>query len=265
MTHIARKRFGQNFLIDQRIIDDIVAAVAPQPGQYIVEIGPGTGALTRRLLQSGAQLHVVELDRDLVAKLQQDFAATPLQIHSADALRFDFSQLAREAGGPLRVVGNLPYNISTPLLFHLMEQSTAISDMHFMLQKEVVDRLAAPPDCKAYGKLSVLVQARCNIEVLFDVPPTAFRPVPKVLSSVFRCQPWPVPPVEIKDFAIFSRVVSAAFAHRRKTLRNNLQELLSAEQFARAGIDAGRRAESLSLQDFARLAATINVGEAGGR
>ncbi len=257
MSHRARKRFGQNFLIDDSVIQDIMAAVAPQPGQRLVEIGPGTGALTRRLLACTDELHVVEIDRDLVARLQHEFAGTSLHIHQADALKFDFRELARQAGGPLRIIGNLPYNISTPLLFHLMAVSDCIVDMHFMLQKEVVARIGAPPGNKQYGKLSLMVQARCDVQILFDVPPAAFRPAPEVMSSVFRCVPHRVAPVTISDFSRFERVVTAAFAQRRKTLRNNLKNLVSADGFQAAGIDASRRAEELSLVEFARLASFV--------
>ncbi len=249
--HRPRKRFGQNFLHDPGVIGRIVTAIGPRPGDRMVEIGPGLGALTRPLLEALGELDAVELDRDLVAELHN---LPGLRIHQADALRFDFCALAGD--DKLRVVGNLPYNISTPLLFHLLDQAECISDMHFMLQKEVVDRLAAPPGGGDYGRLSVMVQYRCRVERVLTVSPGAFNPPPKVESAVVRLVPHESPPVEA-DPASLREVVTRAFAHRRKTLRNNLKGFIPAEQIEAAGIDPGRRAETLSLGEFARLAAML--------
>lgn len=232
----------------------IVNAIAPGGADHVVEIGPGMGIMTEAILPFVKYLDAVELDRDLVAKLQQ--SPLPLgnfTIHSADALKFDFCSLLK-GGEKLRIVGNLPYNISTPLIFHLLQQSHCIVDMHFMLQKEVVDRLAAAAGDSAYGKLSVMVQYYCEVEKLFDVAPQAFSPPPKVDSAVVRLVPHSKAPVQVNDLALFEKVVSAAFAQRRKTLRNNLKHLLSAETLQANGIDPSRRAETLSLQEFAILA-----------
>ncbi len=253
MEHRARKRFGQNFLHDRGIIDRIVRAIGPHCDDRLVEIGPGLGALTRPLLAAAGRLEVVELDRDLIPKLQAGCAGEgDLIIHSADALKFDFCALV--GNDKLRVAGNLPYNISTPLIFHLLEQAHCIRDMHFMLQKEVVDRLAAEPDNKDYGRLSVMVQYRCRVERLFIVPPGAFTPAPKVDSAIVRLVPYDTPPVQVNDFAALERVVAQAFSQRRKTLRNTLKGLLDAEAIEAAGIDPQRRAETLSLEEFAALA-----------
>jgi 16S rRNA (adenine1518-N6/adenine1519-N6)-dimethyltransferase len=252
--HRPRKRFGQNFLKDNVVVQRIVNAIAPIDTDHVVEIGPGMGIMTEAILPYVQYLDAVELDRDLVAKLQH--SALPLgnfTIHSADALKFDFCSLAK-GNEKLRVVGNLPYNISTPLIFNLLQQSQCIADMHFMLQKEVVDRLAAAPGSGAYGKLSVMVQYYCHVEKLFDVAPEAFSPPPKVDSAVVRLIPHSIPPVQLKELVRLEQVVAAAFAQRRKTLRNNLKGLLSAETLQENGIDPGRRAETLSLQEFAILA-----------
>ncbi len=252
MKHHPRKRFGQNFLHDARIIERIVAAIDPRPGDHLVEIGPGQGALTFPLLERAGALDVVELDRDLAAWLRrQDTGGRPLRVHEQDALRTDFCALAAP---PLRVVGNLPYNISTPLLFHLIGQIHCIRDMHFMLQKEVVARMAAQPGGGDYGRLSVMVQLHCRVEPLFRVHPGAFNPPPKVDSAVVRLLPHDRPPVELADPALFERLVKAAFAQRRKTLRNGLRGLAGAAAFERAGIDPGARAETLTLAQFAALA-----------
>lgn len=254
MQHQARKRFGQNFLRDRSVIDRIVRAVNPRPGERVVEIGPGLGALTGPLLQALGSLDVVELDRDLIPHLQEKFAGRgELRIHQADALRFDFRALAAP-DETLRVVGNLPYNISTPLIFHLIEQAESIRDMHFMLQKEVVDRLAAAPNTADYGRLSVMVQYYCRVERLFMVPPGAFHPVPKVDSAVVRLVPYREPPVQVSDEERFARLVAQAFSQRRKTLRNTLRGWVSAETMAALDIDPGRRAETLTLDEFAALA-----------
>jgi len=257
MTHRARKRFGQNFLHDPGIIQRIVRSIAPQRDNHLVEIGPGLGALTRPLLEAAGALEVVELDRDLVPRLAQELGEHgALRIHQADALEFNFCALA-QGDKPLRVVGNLPYNISTPLLFHLLEQSQCISDMHFMLQQEVVDRLAAAPGTAAYGRLGVMVQYRCRVEKLFTVPPGAFQPPPRVYSAVVRLRPYSTPPVAVDDPAQFGRLVARAFSQRRKTLRNTLKGMLDAAVISAAGIDPGRRAETLSLPEFAALANAV--------
>ncbi|MDD2722976.1 MAG: 16S rRNA (adenine(1518)-N(6)/adenine(1519)-N(6))-dimethyltransferase RsmA [Methylovulum sp.] len=253
MTHTPRKRFGQNFLHDHSIINDIISSIAAYPGEHWVEIGPGMGALTEPLLKTGISLDVVELDRDLVALLQNKFSqATHLAIHSADALNFDFSQLVKD-NEKLRVIGNLPYNISTPLMFHLLESTSCIEDMHFMLQKEVVDRICAAPGNKQYGRLSVMMQYYCEPELLFDVPPESFDPAPKVMSAVVKLTPHQQPPVPVRDPAQLGRLVTEAFSQRRKTLRNSLSKTLTAEQIQSVGIDPTLRAETLALADFARL------------
>jgi 16S rRNA (adenine1518-N6/adenine1519-N6)-dimethyltransferase len=258
MEHRARKRFGQNFLHDRHVIDRIVRAIHPKAGERLVEIGPGLGALTLPLLQAAGRLEVVELDRDLIPKLAQQCAGQgELIIHSADALKFDFCALA--AGGRRRLAGNLPYNISTPLIFHLLGQAHCIDDMHFMLQKEVVERLAAKPDTSDYGRLSVMVQYRCKVEQLFIVPPGAFTPAPKVDSAIVRLEPHAAPPVDV-DAAVLEKLVAQAFSQRRKTLRNTLKGLLDAETIEAAGIDPQRRAETLSLQEFAALARCVSGG-----
>lgn len=253
MTHQARKRFGQNFLQDHSIIFNILAHAQPQQDQHWVEIGPGLGALTEPLLAAGVRLDVVELDRDLVGLLQKRFAgSSQLQIHSADALTFDFAALASDQQ-KLRIIGNLPYNISTPLMFHLLETANLVQDMHFMLQKEVVDRICAEPGSKQYGRLSVMMQYFCATEWLFDVPPESFDPIPKVMSAIVKLSPHSTPPVEIKDFKSFNQLVTQAFSQRRKTIRNSLRELVDAQQMQALSIDPGLRAEDLSLEDFARL------------
>jgi 16S rRNA (adenine1518-N6/adenine1519-N6)-dimethyltransferase len=253
MEHRARKRFGQHFLHDRGVVARILDALDPQPEDVLVEIGPGLGALTRPLLARVPHLHVVELDRDLAARLRAEFPPAQLTVHEADALDFDFRALA-PAGKKLRVIGNLPYNISTPLLFHLLDQQACIHDMLFMLQKEVVDRMRAAPGGKDYGRLSVMLQYRCRVEKLFDVGTGAFTPPPRVESSIVRLVPHAMPPVAVHDPKRLSLVVKAAFAHRRKTLRNNLSGLVRDAGFTACGIDPGRRAETLSLQEFARLA-----------
>lgn len=259
MNHRPRKRFGQNFLHDPGIIQRIVQAIAPQPGDNLVEIGPGQGAITTELLSRVKCMHAIELDRDLVGPLAARCAGLgELEIHSADALKFDFSTLA-EPGRPLRVVGNLPYNISTPLLFHLLDQSAHLRDMHFMLQKEVVDRMAAAPGSKTYGRLSVMLQARAVVTPLFRIGPGAFNPPPKVDSAFVRLQPCDPPPYRIDDWNNFSLVVGQAFSQRRKTLRNSLRQTLPPESIIEAGLDPGIRAEQLSVADFANLANLVTA------
>jgi len=253
MTHTARKRFGQNFLHDHSVIDNILGSIQAKPSEHWVEIGPGMGALTKPLLAKCSRLDVVELDRDLVVLLKDKFGQHGnLQIHSADALRFDFAALA-EANEKLRVIGNLPYNISTPLMFHLLDNAYCIQDMHFMLQKEVVDRICAPPGGRQYGRLSVMVQYYCATEHLFDVPPESFDPAPKVTSAIVRLIPHHEPPVDVEDVAKLNRVVTEAFSQRRKTLRNSLKKLISEEQIAALDIDPTLRAETIPLSDFAKL------------
>ncbi len=253
MTHIARKRFGQNFLTSYTIIYNIISSIEAKPDEHWVEIGPGQGALTQPLLEQGIRLDVVELDRDLVALLKEKFKTYPnLHIHSGDALRFDFSALA-EDDKKLRVIGNLPYNISTPLMFHLLDNAYCIEDMHFMLQKEVVDRICAAPGSKKYGRLSVMMQYYCATELLFDVPPSSFDPEPKVMSAIVRLVPHQRPPVQVNSVALLNRVVTEAFSQRRKTLRNSLKKLIDEADIAALNIDPSARAEVLSLGDFAKL------------
>lgn len=249
--HQARKRFGQNFLHDNAVIERIVGLIRPSAGDCMVEIGPGLGALTGPLIEALGQLQAVELDRDLIPRLRQRFGDA-LTLHEADALRFDFRQLAHAQ--PLRVVGNLPYNISTPLLFHLLEASDAIRDMHFMLQKEVVDRICAEPGNRDYGRLTVCIAARAEARRLMKVAPGSFNPPPKVESAIVRLVPRQ-PDFPIPDLAVFDELVTKAFSQRRKTLSNALKGYLSAEQFEAAGIDASLRAERLSPAQFAALAA----------
>lgn len=253
MTHKARKRFGQNFLQDHSIINNILSHAYPQAGEHWVEIGPGLGALTLPLLSSGVTLDLVELDRDLVTHLQKQFAGNPnLTIHSADALKFDFNALAKPAE-KLRIIGNLPYNISTPLMFHLLENAGCIEDMHFMLQKEVVNRICAEPGSKKYGRLSVMMQYFCETEWLFDVPPESFDPAPQVMSAIVKLTPLAQPPVVIEDFEHFSKLVTQAFSQRRKTLRNSLKNYLDEASIIALGIDANLRAESITLAEFALI------------
>jgi 16S rRNA (adenine1518-N6/adenine1519-N6)-dimethyltransferase len=252
-AHSPRKRFGQNFLRDQAVIQRIIAAFAPAPGQSVVEIGPGLGALTAPLLEILGEMDAVELDRDLILRLQQRFPR--LRLHQGDALRFDFSGLA--AAGQLRVIGNLPYNISTPLLFHLLDQAPALQDMLFMLQREVVERIAAAPGDADYGRLSVMAQYRCHAVKLFIVPPEAFDPRPQVESMIIHLTPRRAPPVEVGDEQHFAELVRQAFSQRRKTLRNSLSKLAQADDFSAAGIDPSARPETLSLAEFAALARQI--------
>lgn len=251
--HRPRKRFGQHFLRDAHVVARIVAAIRPKAGERLVEIGPGLGALTRPLLEAAGELDAVELDRDLLEPLRARCAgAGVLRVHHADALSFDFAAL-RGTGPRLRLAGNLPYNISTPLLFHVLEQADQIGDLHFMLQQEVVERMAATPGEDAYGRLSVMLQYRCRVEALFEVEPEAFRPPPKVRSAVVRLVPRETFPVVVRSQPHFAEVVRRAFSQRRKTLRNALSGLLDARQIEAAGVDAGARAETLDLAAFAAL------------
>lgn len=253
--HLARKRFGQNFLNDQFVIDSIVSAINPLKGQAMVEIGPGLGALTEPVGERLDEMTVIELDRDLAARLQtHPFLAPKLTIYQQDAMTMDFGELSQKIGQPLRVFGNLPYNISTPLMFHLFSYTDAIADMHFMLQKEVVNRLVAGPNCKAYGRLSVMAQYYCNVIPVLEVPPTAFTPAPKVDSAVVRLVPHTIIPNPVKELRVLSRITTEAFNKRRKTIRNSLGHLFSPEVMAELGIDATLRAENISVAQYCQLA-----------
>jgi 16S rRNA (adenine1518-N6/adenine1519-N6)-dimethyltransferase len=258
MDHPARpkKSFGQHFLHEQRYIERIVAAIAPRAGDFVVEIGPGEGALTLPLLAAAGRLTAIELDTDLIPDLKARAAAVgELAVIHADVLKVDFTALAHRHGAErLRLAGNLPYYISSPILFHCVEHAAAIEDMHFMLQKEVVDRMAAEPGSKVYGRLSVMLQLACRVEPLFTVPPGAFRPPPKVDSAVVRLVPLAAHERHGADPQRVHALVKAAFAQRRKTLANGLKGLLDAEAIARAGVDPRARAETLSPLDFVRLA-----------
>jgi 16S rRNA (adenine1518-N6/adenine1519-N6)-dimethyltransferase len=255
--HQPRKRFGQHFLHDAAIIERMVAAIAPQTGDTLVEIGPGLGALTLPLLRRAGRLHVVELDRDVIPHLEERCRdAGELIVHEADALRFDFAGLA-PPGGRLRVAGNLPYNISTPLIFHLLRAANVIRDMHFLLQKEVVDRLVASPGSGDYGRLSVMVQYRCRTEALFRVGPGAFRPPPRVDSAYVRLVPWEDLPHRAADEGLFAALVNQAFTQRRKTLRNAVRGFADAALLESAGIDPGARPETLDVARFVSLANRI--------
>ena len=261
-SHQPRKRFGQNFLRDDSVIQRIAAAIAPQADEHLVEIGPGEGALTAALLSQCRRLDAVEIDRDLAALLERRFGERhSFHPHRADALRFDFRAL-REAGEKLRVVGNLPYNISTPLLFHLFAQSDAIRDMYFMLQKEVVERLCAQAGDSAYGRLGIMAGYYCSAELLFEVSPDSFFPRPRVVSAIVRLLPHATPPVQA-DPAALGKVVATAFSQRRKTLRNSLQPLFGEKELRDCGIDPAARAETLYLEDYAALARLY--GEKPGR
>ena len=252
--HRARKRFGQNFLHDAGIIDRILRAINAKAGEHLLEIGPGQGALTEGLLGSGAQLDVVELDKDLVPILQHKFAGRGnFRLHQGDALKFDFNQLEVPARS-IKVVGNLPYNISTPLIFHLLSHAGLIRDMHFMLQKEVVERMAAGPGGGDWGRLSIMVQYHCRVEHLFNVGPGAFNPPPKVDSAIVRLVPHEVLPHPAKDARLLEQVVREAFNQRRKTLRNTLKGLLDSAAIEAAGVDGSLRPEQLDLAAFVRLA-----------
>jgi 16S rRNA (adenine1518-N6/adenine1519-N6)-dimethyltransferase len=250
-----RKRFGQHFLHDRNVIRRIVDAVSPLPGERIVEIGPGRGALTWDLLQRAQSLDVIEIDRDLAQSLAQDpRAGAGLHVHVENALEADFNRL-RGSGAALRIVGNLPYNISTPLLFRLLTQRAAIADMHFMLQKEVVDRMTAEPGNKTYGRLTVMLAAVAQVERLFDVGPGAFQPRPKVWSAIVRLRPTLEPRFAMGADGVLKTLVTAAFSHRRKTLRNGLKGFLTPEEIAACSIDPQSRPETLAPAQFGLLAA----------
>jgi len=248
-----RKRFGQNFLHDKMVIQQIVQSVAPEKNDHLVEIGPGRGALTLPLLKTGCRLDVIEIDRDMIAPLTALCAGAPnFTLHQADALVFDFGLLV-SAGEQLRIVGNLPYNISTPLLFHLLKSAGQIADMHFMLQKEVADRLAANPGTRDYGRLSVMVQYCCRVSLLFDVEPESFSPQPKVRSSVIRLQPYQEKPFQAKDEKHFAELVKTAFSQRRKTLRNNLKKFMEIPEKEASPVDFQLRPEQISVAEYVAL------------
>jgi 16S rRNA (adenine1518-N6/adenine1519-N6)-dimethyltransferase len=255
--HFARKRFGQNFLVDQSVIDAIVDAIAPRPGERMVEIGPGLGALTQPLLERLDELHAVELDRDLIARLQKRFGKK-LVLHRGDALEYDFGALAQSPPtrktATLRIVGNLPYNISNPLLFHLMRFADSVVDQHFMLQNEVVERMIAKPGGKDFGRLSVMLQVRYAMDKLIDVPPEAFEPIPKVDSAIVRMIPWSAAEMPDVDRDWLAEVVRAAFSQRRKVLRNTLAAYRDRIDFDALGFDLARRAEEVSVSEYVLLA-----------
>jgi len=262
-AHVPRKRFGQHFLHDPGILQRIVELISPRPGEHLIEIGPGEGALTLPLLRAARQLTAIELDRDLIEPLRaktREIGA--LTIINADVLNVDFGALAQ--GAALRIVGNLPYNISTPILFHCLQHAHAIHDMHFMLQKEVVDRMAAAPGSKTYGRLSVMLQLRCSVEPLLRVPPGAFRPPPKVDSAVVRLAPLPAAAWPQVDSELLDRVVRAAFGQRRKTLANALGELASADAISAAGVDPRARAEQIEPAAFVAIARQLSPDATNG-
>ena len=259
--HRARKRFGQNFLHDRRVIERIVDAIEPRPEQAIVEIGPGQAALTRELVRRAGHITAIEIDRDLAEWLRGQFTPDELTLIEADALKLDWATLAAR---PLRVVGNLPYNISSPLLFRLMECADRIIDQHFMLQKEVVDRMVAPPGSKTYGRLSVMLQVRYRMTKLFDVPRGAFNPPPKVTSSIVRMVPKAAGDLPDVDLPLFGAVVAAAFNQRRKILRNALGELAADAVFSAAAVNPLARAETLAVDDFVRLARAVGASRLTG-
>ncbi|WP_269519267.1 16S rRNA (adenine(1518)-N(6)/adenine(1519)-N(6))-dimethyltransferase RsmA [Alteromonas sp. BMJM2] len=265
LGHTARKRFGQNFLHDDYVIGKIVAAIAPKNEQNLVEIGPGLGALTDPVCEEVDRLTVIELDRDLAKRLRQHpFNGGKLNVIEQDAMTMDFSALAKEmpdSDRKLRVFGNLPYNISTPLMFHLFDHAPAIEDMHFMLQKEVVNRLAAGPGSKSYGRLSVMAQYYCHVIPVLNVPPGAFNPPPKVDSAVVKLVPHSVPPVQVESLSTLERVCAQAFNQRRKTIRNSLKDCLSEDEITELGLDPKCRAETLSLTDFATIANAVSSKE----
>jgi 16S rRNA (adenine1518-N6/adenine1519-N6)-dimethyltransferase len=254
LGHQAKKRFGQNFLHNDAIISNIVDAINPEPNENLIEIGPGLGALTEPVVERAGQLSVVELDRDLAHRLRHHpFLAPKLTIYEEDALKFDFGQLASDEK-PLRIFGNLPYNISTPLIFHLLTFKDKVKDMHFMLQKEVVQRMASGENCKAYGRLSIMTQYQCQVIPVMEIGPEAFKPAPKVDSAIVRLIPHKTIKNPVKDINSLNKVCLAAFNQRRKTIRNSFKKLISAEQLTELGIDPGLRPENLTLADFVMLA-----------
>ncbi|MFT5838871.1 MAG: 16S rRNA (adenine1518-N6/adenine1519-N6)-dimethyltransferase [Flavobacteriales bacterium] len=258
LGHTARKRFGQNFLHDNYVIDQIVTVIGPQKDQHMVEIGPGLGALTEPVCELVDALTVIELDRDLAARLRtHPFMSSKLSIIEADALKYDYSQLLSD-GKPLRIFGNLPYNISTPLMFHLFSFANKVQDMHFMLQKEVVNRLAASPGNKSYGRLSVMAQYHCQIIPVLQVPPGAFNPPPKVDSAVVRLVPHQKKPVTLINEDTLHKVCAQAFNQRRKTIRNSLKESMNEQQLIDLDINPELRAENLSLEQYAKIANAVD-------
>ena len=258
LGHQAKKRFGQNFLHNDAVISDIIDAINPEPGENLVEIGPGLGALTEPVVERAKKLSVVELDRDLAKRLRHHpFLAPHLTIYETDALNFDFAQLAFDEKGieqPLRIFGNLPYNISTPLIFHLLTFKDKVKDMHFMLQKEVVERMASGPDCKAYGRLSIMTQYQCQVMPVMEIGPEAFKPAPKVDSAIVRLIPHKIIKNPVKKISALNTVCLAAFNQRRKTIRNGFKKLISVEQLASLDIDANLRPENLTIDDYIKLA-----------
>jgi 16S rRNA (adenine1518-N6/adenine1519-N6)-dimethyltransferase len=252
MKHVARKRFGQNFLTDAHVLNDIIEAIGPRRGETMVEIGPGLAAMTALLLKELDHMHVVELDRDLVARLEKAWPRERLTIHSGDALKFDFGSIPVPEGSKLRVVGNLPYNISSPLLFHLAEFAHLVEDQHFMLQKEVVERMVAEPGTKAYSRLSVMLQWRYDMSMMFVVPPTAFDPPPRVESAIVRMVP--VKRQLPADAATLEAVVTKAFSQRRKVIKNCVAGMFTEQQLREAGIDPGSRPEAVALEQYVALA-----------
>jgi len=253
LGHQAKKRFGQNFLHNDAVISDIVDAINPEPGENLVEIGPGLGALTEPVVERAEKLSVIELDRDLAHRLRHHpFLAPHLTIYETDALNFNFGELAEQQ--PLRIFGNLPYNISTPLIFHLLTFKDQVQDMHFMLQKEVVERMASGPDCKAYGRLSIMTQYQCQVIPVMEIGPEAFKPAPKVDSAIVRLVPHQHISNPVKDINALNTVCLAAFNQRRKTIRNSFKKLLTVEQLESVGIDANLRPENLTLDNYITLA-----------
>jgi len=263
MKHVARKRFGQNFLTDNLVLDSIIRAIAPQPDDAMVEIGPGLGAMTRLLSDELDHLHVVELDRDLVARLKKTFDASKLTVHAGDALQFDFAAIPVRDNRKLRIVGNLPYNISSPLLFHLTAFAQQVEDQHFMLQKEVVERMVAQPGNKAFGRLSVMLQWRYRMELLFIVPPEAFDPPPRVESAIVRMIPIAEPLA--CDAETLEKVVLKAFSQRRKVVRNCVAGMFTEQQLIEAGIDPQVRPEAVGMPQFVALANLLHVKPPSGK
>ncbi|GKT12669.1 MAG: 16S rRNA (adenine1518-N6/adenine1519-N6)-dimethyltransferase [Thiomicrorhabdus sp.] len=254
-SHKHKKQFGQNFLNNGRIIDQIVASIRPRPDDHLVEIGPGEAALTAPLIDIVKKMDIIEIDNDLIGPLKIKFATKPaFNLHHTDALKFDYAALLSESEQPLRVVGNLPYNISSPLMFHLLKYADQISDMHFMLQKEVVDRITANPGIKAYGRLSVMIQYACETEYLFTVGPENFTPPPKVDSAIIRLIPHKTKPFIADNEKAFSDVVRQAFSQKRKTLRNTMKGWLDSEQIESCGIEPSARAETIPVEGFVKMA-----------
>lgn len=252
MKHIARKRFGQNFLTDDGVLNNIISTIDPQPDDSMVEIGPGLAAMTRLLLRGVKHLHVVELDRDLVTRLKKEFDPARVEVHAGDALKFDFAQIPVAPGQKLRIVGNLPYNISSPLLFHLADIAPLVQDQHFMLQKEVVERMVAEPGSKAFGRLSVMLQWRYHMDLMFIVPPEAFDPPPRVESAIVRMIPKAAPLA--CDEKKLQTTVTKAFSQRRKVIRNCVAGMFTEAQLIEAGIDPQLRPEAVGLEQFVALA-----------